>query len=238
MMNKKILSAAIALSIAASPLSVDAINPIDAIGGIVSSLTSTSNFEIADIVGTWAYQSPAVSFKSDNALNKIGGMAASTALEDKLASYYKTAGLNTLVLTVNSDDTFTMKIKSISLTGSITKDDDAGNLTFNFSAFGKINIGKISAKAEKSATNNLTLTFDASRVISIVEKIAAVANISSIKTLSSLLSSYDGLYAGARLKKTGSASSTSTSTGSSTSTDDAASKASKAAEALKGILGK
>ncbi|MCI8735181.1 MAG: DUF4923 family protein, partial [Clostridia bacterium] len=35
----------------------------------------TSKFEIADIQGTWSYQAPAVSFQSDNALNKIGGSA-------------------------------------------------------------------------------------------------------------------------------------------------------------------
>ena len=211
-MKKNFIALAAAGCLAMSSLTATAVNPLDALGSIISSATSTSKFEIADIVGTWSYQSPAVSFKSDDALSKIGGMAASTALEDKLASYYNAAGLNTLVLTVNSDDSFTMKVKAITLTGTITKDSDSGALTFNFSAFGKINIGAVSAMAEKSATNNLTLTFDASRIISIIDKIADFAKIQSIQTLSSLLKNYDGLYAGARLKKTSSATSTSTGT--------------------------
>lgn len=234
---KSILSLSAAFVLAIASFTASAVNPLDALSGIVSNLTSTTNFQISDIVGTWEYQSPAVSFKSDDALSKIGGVAASTALEDKLKTYYTTAGLNTLVLTVNSDDTFSMKIKSISLTGTITKDDDSGNLTFNFSAFGKISIGKVSAMAEKSATNNLTLTFDVSRLITILDKVAEVAKIQSIQTLTSLLKNYDGLYAGARLKKTGSASSTS-STNSQTNSNGSNGSASKAADALKGLFGK
>ena len=212
-----------------------AVNPLDALSGIVSSLTSTSKFDIADIAGTWSYQSPAVSFKSDDALSKIGGVAAATALENKLAGYYNTAGLNTLVLTVNPDSTFTMKIKAINLSGNITKDDEKGNLTFHFSAFGKINIGAVSAIAEKSATNTLTLTFDVSRVISILDKVGSAVKIQSITTITSLLKSYDGLYAGARLKKTGSAQPTS---GSGQNAPSTGNSSSKAADALKSILGK
>lgn len=236
-MKKYLISLSAAFAAVFVPVSVGAVNPLDALTGIVSSLTSTTNFEIADIVGTWEYQSPAVSFKSDAALNKIGGLAASTALEDKLSSYYNTTGLNTLVLTVNSDDTFTMKIKSISLNGTITKDDDSGSLTFSFNAFGKISIGKVSAMAEKSATNTLTLTFDASRVISIIEKVADIAKIQSLQTLSSLLSSYDGLYAGARLKKTGSAGAT-PSASNSNSNSGSTNGSAKAVDALKGLFGK
>lgn len=236
-MKKKIiaLAACAALGVAAS--TANAASPLDYLGGVVSSLTSTTNFEISDIVGTWDYQSPAVSFKSDNALNKIGGAAASSALEEKLASYYNTAGLNTLVLTVNSDDSFTMKMRSVTLTGTITKDGDGGNLTFHFSAFGKVSIGAVSAMAEKSALNDLTLTFDVSRVVGILEKVGSVANIASIKTLTSLLSSYDGLYAGARLKKSGN-SATDTTPSAGGESGLSSSPASGAVDALKGLFGK
>ena len=235
---KKFFIIAAALLAASMPAALNAGNPLDALGGIVSSLTSTSKFEISDIVGTWEYQSPAVSFKSDAALSKIGGVAASTALEEKLVSYYNTAGLNTLVLTVNSDDTFSMKIKGINLSGTISKDDDAGSLTFNFSAFGKIGIGKVSAMAEKSAIGTLTLTFDATMLIKIVDKVSALSNISSIKSLSSLLSNYDGLYVGARLKKTGSASSSESDKKNEATPAEDSNTSSKVTDALKGLLKK
>lgn len=233
------LTACAALSLAA--FSASAVNPLDALGSIISSATSTTKFEIADIVGTWDYQSPAVSFKSDNALSKVGGMAGATVIEDKLAQYYNTLGLNTLVVVINDDETFSMKIKSISLSGSLSKDDDGGNLTFKFNAFGKISIGSIAAKAEKSATSNLTLTFDATKLIAVAEKVSSIVKMESLSTVVNLLKSYDGLYVGARLKKTSSNTSSSTSSSSSSSSSDTSSgsnSASKAADALKSLLKK
>lgn len=239
-MRKTIISLSIAASVAFGAFNAVAVNPLDALGSILSSATSTTKFEIADIVGTWNYQSPAVSFKSDQALGKIGGMAAGTALEDKLTQYYNAIGINTLVVTVNSDETFSMKIKSATLSGTLTKDDDSGALTFHFNAFGKMNIGSIAAKAEKSALNDLTLTFDATKLITVAEKVSSIVKIQSLQTVVSLLKSYDGLYIGARLKKSSSASGTSGSAPSSGANpaSGGSDAGSKAAEALKNLLKK
>ena len=155
--------------------------------------------ELKDLTGTWNYSSPAVTFKSDNALQKVGGVAAATAIEEKLAPYYKTTGFDAMVLTVADDFTFTMKLRRGTLKGTISKGDD-GNLVFAFNAFGKINLGKVSAFAAKSG-NTLTLTFDVTKLISLLKTVSSVANIKSLSTLSTLLSSYDGLYAGFKLKR-------------------------------------
>jgi len=235
---KQIFLLIIAALLTGSAFTAGAVNPLEALGGIVTSLTSTSKFEIKDLEGTWSYQAPAVSFKSDQALNKIGGTAASAAIESKMSPYYQKLGLNTMLLNMDAEGNFEMKIKAVTLKGVATKDSDEGALTFNFNAFGKTNIGKVSAEAQKSATGVLTLTFDVSRIINIVDKVAAVANLQSVSTLSSLLKTYDGIYAGARLKKTGS---TTTVTGSddNTTPDSADSKsdaAGKAADALQKLL--
>lgn len=169
------------------------------IGDLISGLTASSNFELKDLTGTWNYSSPAVTFKSDNALQKVGGVAAATAIEEKLAPYYKTTGFDAMVLTVADDFTFTMKLRRGTLKGTISKGDD-GNLVFAFNAFGKIKLGKVSAFAAKSG-NTLTLTFDVTKLISLLKTVSSVANIKSLSTLSALLSSYDGLYAGFKLKR-------------------------------------
>lgn len=172
---------------------------LDALSGIVTNLTSTSNFSVDDIIGTWNYSAPAVSFKSDDALKKIGGAGASAAVESKLKPYYSKAGLETLVLTVEEDHSFTMKMKFGTLKGTIEKDED-NNLVFSFSAFGKVGLGKVNAQAVKSGST-LTLTFDASKLIALLEKVSSVAKIDSLSTISSLLSSYDGIYMGFKLNK-------------------------------------
>ncbi len=228
----KRLFLALSVAAAATVIPASAGNPLEALGGIVTSLTSTSKFDIKDLQGTWSYQSPAISFKSDQALNKIGGTAASAALESKIAPYYERLGLDTMVLTMDAEGKFEIKIKAVTLKGTANKDSDDGALTFNFSAFGKTNIGKVAAEAQKSATGVLTLTFDVSRVIAIVDKVASIANMQSVSTLSSLLKSYDGIYAGAKLKKNGNGTPTAT-TGTDTQSDDAT----KAADALRGLFG-
>jgi len=226
---KKIFALAIAICMA---VAATAGNPLDALGGLVSSLTSTTKFEIADIQGTWSYQTPAVSFQSDNALNKIGGAAASTAIESKLRPYYERLGINTLIVAIDADANFSMKLKGVTLKGTIAKESDEGALTFDFNAFGKKSIGKISAHATKSATNVLTLTFDVSRAVAIADRVASVANIQTLKTVSDLLKSYEGIYAGAKLKKTSNAANTDASP----STTENAAGNSKTAEVLQGLL--
>lgn len=174
-------------------------NPLGGLGSIISNLTASSSFELADLQGTWAYESPAVTFKSDNVLQKAGGAAAASTIEGKIAPYYEKAGITALQLTVDAENNFTMKLKRGSLKGTVTKDEE-GNLEFNFNAFGKIKLGKVSAYATKSG-NTLNLTFDVSKLISIIKTVSSVSGISSLNTISSLLSSYDGIYAGFKLNR-------------------------------------
>ncbi len=180
---------------------------LDAIGGFVQNVTANKNFTVDDLVGTWAYTSPAVTFQSDDALKKIGGAGAAGVVESKLEPYYEKFGLDQMELTVESDHTFTMKVRFASLKGTIEKDDE-GMLEFTFSAFGKVKLGTVKASATKSM-NTLNLTFDAQRLIAILDKVASVAKVSTLSTLSQLLSSYDGIYMGFKLKQTAKGSATS-----------------------------
>ncbi len=86
--------------------------------------------------------------------------------------------------------------------GTVERPDSAdtadGTLIFNF---GKSKIGRVTTHVTKSATGDLTVTFDASKFVEIVQKVASVSGNSSLQTLSKMLSSYDGIYVGARLKK-------------------------------------
>ena len=172
---------------------------LGAIGGFINNTLANNNFTVDDLIGTWDYVSPAVSFASDNALKKIGGAGAATALEGKLEPYYNQLGFNNTVFTVADDHSFVLKMGLISLSGEVEKADD-GMLEFNFSAFGKVPLGKVRANATK-AGSTLNLTFDATKLIQILTKVSSVLNNTTLKTLSSLLSSYDGVYMGFKLQK-------------------------------------
>ncbi len=170
----------------------------DLLGGLGNVLGIT-DVTISDLEGTWSYVKPAVAFKSDNLLKKAGGEAAASVVEGKLAPYYQKAGMTQMKFTVNADSTFTMGVNRVMLKGALEKDAE-GNFVFNFKALGKVNIGHMTSVITRSG-KNIDVTFDASKLISLVSKIAAISGNSTIKGVSSLLQSYDGMNAGFQLSK-------------------------------------
>ncbi len=169
------------------------------IGSFVNNTIANNRFSIDDLNGTWKYTSPAVSFQSNNALKKIGGAGAATALENKIEPYYTRLGFNKTTLTVDADHNFVLKMGVLTLKGTVEKDSD-DMLVFAFNAFGKISLGKLKANATK-AGSTLNLTFEATKMIEILSKVASVLNNTTLTTLTNLLESYDGVYIGFKLKK-------------------------------------
>ena len=176
---------------------------VEALTGALGNVLSTSKLDVKQLEGNWKYSGPAVSFASDNLLKKAGGAAASTVITSKLESIYNKTGINGLTLDITEAGEFQMKIKNITLKGTIApleKEGTQANFEFNFSA-GKIKLGKMNAYVEKSINGTMKLTFDISKLIPLLEKVAGVTKIGSLQTLTSALSSYDGLCAGFELKK-------------------------------------
>lgn len=169
------------------------------IGGILGTKTAIT---LESVAGTWRYDSPAVTFKSDNLLKKAGGAAAATAVEKKLEPYYKTAGFDKAEVTFSPDSTFTMKLGRVSLGGIVEpapKDSDA-TMTLGFRLGGKVPIGSMDACIKRNGKNSIDLTFDVSKLIWIVDKVAAISGSSSAQAMSKILSSYEGITAGFTLR--------------------------------------
>lgn len=178
---------------------------LETLAGAVGGLLSSDKIDVGDIVGDWKYSAPAVTFKSDNLLKKAGGAAVAKTITDKLAPIYKTAGFNNMTLTVSDDNTFVMKVRGISLKGEITTDIPEGssaNFMFNFKVAGKISLGKMETYVVKNALGgSISVMFDISKLVTLLEKVSSVANVKTIKSAVSLLKNYDGLCAGFELKK-------------------------------------
>lgn len=170
---------------------------LGALGSLINNVAANSNFSVDDLVGTWTYKSPSVTFESENALKKVGGAGAATIVEGKLEPYYKKLGFNKTTLTVDAQHNFTMKLGVLTLTGVVEK--NGKQLVFNFSAFKKIPLGKVNANATKSG-NQLNLTFDATKLINILTKVSSKLNISTLNSITSLLDSYDGIFMGFKLQ--------------------------------------
>jgi hypothetical protein len=165
----------------------------------LSGLLSTDNVELSSMVGTWKYASPAVCFQSDNFLQKAGGSAVAGTIENKLATYYSTAGLTNLVLTINSDYTFTMTSGKLSSAGTVSKNSD-GDIIFSFQALGTISLGSMKTYVTMSG-NQMSLMFDVSKLTTVLKTVGSVSGNSTVTGVTTLLESYDGICAGFKLNK-------------------------------------
>lgn len=156
----------------------------------------------SNLVGNWDYSGPAVGFQSDNLLKKAGGAAAATALEKKIEPYYAKAGLTSVKIKFNEDSTFTMTLKKIKLSGTIIKGTEKNSYIFKFKGLGKLNLGNLTGYVVMEGNKIISLTFDATKLITLVDKVASVSGVSSLKTAATLLKSYDGCTLGFKLTKT------------------------------------
>lgn len=198
------------------------------LGGIIEGVFTKTNLTVEDIVGEYQAQGPAVTFKSDNFLQKAGGIAGAAAIESKLNPYYEQYGLNNMSLSVDKEANFTMKIKSLSLKGTVVKGSEEGTFDFNFNVAG-VKLGKFTAYVEKSGSN-LNLMFDATKLKSLISTIANLTGNTMAKTVGSILDSYDGACIGWKMI------STAKSTG--TEGSNSGSAISNGLNSLKGILNK
>ena len=173
---------------------------VGSIFGAINKLTGNDKLDYKELVGSWSYEAPAVSFKSDNLMKNAGGIAAAKAVEAKIKPYYQKAGITQMDVAFAEDSTFVMKVKHVKLQGTVSRDGEE-NYTFHFKAAGKINVGRMATYINEDEPGKISLTFDASRLISLVDKIAQISGNTSMKAASSLLNGYDGMTVGFRLVK-------------------------------------
>lgn len=177
----------------------------DAIGGLISGLLGGGTLSEADLAGVYAYKAPAVTFKSDNLLQKAGGAAMAATIVDKLAPYYEKAGMQNLVVTLTPEKEFEFLLGKVKLSGTFERDSaqtSSNTFIFTFKALGKVKIGKITADVQRS-TNGLIITFDASKLLSLMNTVAKLTGKQTLQAAAGFLNSYDGLNCGFSLTKTG-----------------------------------
>lgn len=218
----------------------------DILSNVIEGVFTKTNLTLADLVGEYKSEGPAVTFKSENFLQKAGGIAGAATIESKLNPYYEKYGLNGMTLTIDKDANFTMKIKAISLSGDITKNEADGTFEFNFKVKG-FKLGKFTAYVEKSGST-LKLMFDATKLKSFISTVASFTGNSLAKTAGSILDSYEGMCIGFKMASTSSSSLISPSNNSTTTTtttpetestqNNTNSVVSKGVEALKGLFKK
>ena len=169
---------------------------------LLEGVFSSSNITVQDMAGVWTSNGPAICFQSDNFLKKAGGTAAASYVESKLSPYYTKLGLNGTVITIQTDGTFSMKTKMLTLNGNITPvEGQKGVFNFNFTALG-MQLASVTTYVEKtSKTQNIM--FDATKLVKLLSAVSKIVNIQSLNAITKILETYDGLCIGFRTEKTG-----------------------------------
>lgn len=166
------------------------------LGNVIEGVFSSSDISIADMAGEWTSDGPAVCFQGEGFLKKAGGVAAAAAIESKLAPYYEQYGLNNAKLTVTEDGKFTLVLKQLKLSGTITKpaNSEAGVFEFNFTAL-NMKLALVTTYVEKTSST-MDVMFDATKLKKLLSAVAQFSGIQIVQTVSGILDSYDGLCVG------------------------------------------
>ena len=166
----------------------------DNISKAASAVTGKSNL---NIVGKWVFDGSAVEMKSSNVIKNAGGKLATATIEDKLDKQFGKLGMQKGTATFNfeADSTFTVTLKNKTQKGKYSIDKSNSRLDLTF-------LGKATVSGEIAVSNKqMTLTFEADKLVSVVSYICQMSNSSSLKSLNSLLGSFDDIRTGFTLIK-------------------------------------
>ena len=168
---------------------------------IIEGVLSTSNLEVKDLAGVWTSTGSAVAFQSEDLLSQAGGVAMASTLESKINPYFTKYGIVGSVITIQTDGSFSMKLKKTTLKGKIVKGEN-NKFILSFEAFGKNNLGNVNLYIQKTSTS-MDLMFDASKLKTILSSIASLSKKGLGNSLNTFLNSYNGICMGFKMSKTG-----------------------------------
>lgn len=148
------------------------------------------------IVGTWTYTEPAVVFSSSNVLKNIGGKVASSAIENQLEQQFEKAGIKkgAMKMTFDKDGNFTQTIGSKTMSGTYTVKDS--KVTLSYAGGIKQLVGTTQLDG-----NDLLIVMDASKLLKYANVIGSLTGNTALKSIGSLLGSYQGMEVGMKLNK-------------------------------------
>lgn len=197
MKKTKLIVATVAmLCLGATPSQAQSLK--DILSGVEKAVVGNKATSAKSIVGTWTYEKPECQFTSDNLLAKAGGAAASSKVEEQLASLYKMAGIPGSKLTFNSDNTYTSVVRGRTMKGTYTFDEKAKTVTL------KVGLKTTVTAHVATSGSELTLLMDANKLMDGIKTISSYASkLNSTASLAnSLISNYDGMRLGFKAKKT------------------------------------
>lgn len=151
----------------------------------------------ASMVGAWTFTGAALEFESDNLLQKAGGSVAATAVEKKLDGFLEKAGITAgeMSFSFAADSTFQTTIRGKELKGTYSYDAPSRKVQLKFSRL-------LNIKTTVNCTSEqMELLFPSDKILDLITFLTSKSSNATLKSISSLADSYDGMMLGFTLKK-------------------------------------
>lgn len=151
----------------------------------------------ASMVGAWTFTGAALEFESDNLLQKAGGSVAATAVEKKLDGFLEKAGITAgeMSFSFAADSTFQTTIRGKELKGTYSYDAPSRKVQLKFSRL-------LNIKTTVNCTSEqMELLFPSDKILDLITFLSSKSSNATLKSISSLADSYDGMMLGFTLKK-------------------------------------
>ena len=128
---------------------------------------------------------------------KAGGAVAATTAEAKLNEQLSKVGIKPgqMSFTFNADSTFNAKLGAKTLKGTYVYDATEKHVTMKF-------VRLINMNAKVNCTSgSMDLLFESDKLLKLITFLSSKSSNATLKTISSLASSYDGMMLGFSLEK-------------------------------------
>jgi hypothetical protein len=161
------------------------------ISNVITSVIGAQTVTRANLIGSWKYVSPGCAFTSENLLAKAGGEVAAAQIRTKVQPYYQQIGISgsNTSITFNEDGTFSAQFRGTPMSGKWTFDEK----TYKVNLQGLLL--SINCYAKRNA-NGIGLLFEASKLLTLLQTMAAMSGNSNIQAVGEISKNYDGVRLG------------------------------------------
>jgi hypothetical protein len=172
------------------------LNNSSTFSGLTSIFSSSKAATKDKVIGTWIYTEPAVVFSSNNVLKNMGGKAVASAIGYKLQTQFAKIGIKkgSMKIVFDKKGNFSQIVGSKKMTG--TYSISGANVVLKYGGTTQQMIG-----TTQMIGNDLLIVMDASRLLKYAKTVGALTGNSTLNTVGSLVSSYNGLQVGIKLNK-------------------------------------
>lgn len=167
----------------------------ETIGNVIQSVLGLTKVTQRDITGTWTYQQPGCAFTSEKLLAQAGGEVVATDIKSRLKPYYEKAGISSssTKLTLTEDGKFTATVAGKTFSGTYTFDEATAKISL------RTLLLTVNCYAKKNASS-MGFLFEASKLITLMQTMAALSGNSELQGIGELAKNYDGLRVGFEMK--------------------------------------